>query len=285
MIIDFRLRPPAKGFLEMGIYKDLKRVARYAWNFGMELSPSVMNYSMDLLFQEMDEAGIGLGVIPGRKGAPYLGQVTNDDIMAILNEHPGKFVGICGIDATDLEGSLEEIERTVVNGPLKGVGLEPGVQPVPMRCDDARIYPIYAYCAKHNIPVLIMGGGGNGPDATFSMPQHIEHVCVDFPTLTVINTHGGYPWVTETLFTAMRRTNLYLCPDMYMFNMPGAMEYVTAANYFLQDRFMFGTAYPFISLAESVRMFKEMPFRPEVLPKVFYKNAIKALNLQLSTEV
>lgn len=284
MIIDFRLRPPLKSFLELGIYKDLKRVARYSWNFGMELPPSVMNYSVDLLFSEMDEAGISMGVVPGRKGAAYLGQVSNDDIMDIVRQYPKRFVGVCGIDASDRQGSIEEIERTVVNGPLKGVGLEPGVQPNPMRCDDARIYPIYEFCAQHNVPVLIMGGGGNGPDQTYSMPQDIEHVCIDFPTLTVINTHGGYPWVPQILFTAMRRPNLYLCPDMYMFNMPGAQDYVTAANYFLQDRFLFGTAYPYIPHKVAVSMFKEMGFKEEVLPKVFWKNAARALNLDINED-
>lgn len=61
------------------------------------------------------------------------------------------------------------------------------------------------------------------------------------------------------------------------------MEYVTAANYYLQDRFMFGTAYPFIPHKEAVSMFKAMPFNPEVFEKVMYKNAIKALNLQIAT--
>lgn len=281
MIIDFRIRPPSRGFLEMGIYKDLSRVARYTSNFGMELSPSVLGYSMDLLFDEMKSAGIDMGVIPGRKGAAYLGQISNDDIIAILDEFPGKFIGICGIDASNKQESLEEIERTVVNGPLKAVGLEPGCQTLPMHCDDPRAYPIYEYCAKHKIPVLIMGGGGNGPDSTYSMPQHIEHVCVDFPDMTVINTHGGFPWVTETLFMAMRRPNLYICPDMYMFNMPGTADYIQAANFFLQDRFIFGTAYPFINLNIAVQMFKSMPFKPEVLEKVFYKNALKALNIQI----
>lgn len=279
MIIDFRLRPPFGGFLEMGIYKDLTRVARYASNFGMELSPSVMQYSMDLLFSEMDEAGIDMGVVMGRKGAAYLGQISNDDIITLVSTWPKRFYGVCGIDATDRLASLEDIERTVVNGPLKGVGLEPGVQSTPMHCDDARIYPIYEYCEKNNIPVMIMGGGGNGPDSTYSMPQHIEHVCMDFPKMTIVNTHGGFPWVTETLFMAMRRPNLYICPDMYMFNMPGAHDYVTAANFFLQDRFIFGTAYPFIDLRKSTAMFADMPFKTEVRDKIMYKNALKALNI------
>lgn len=280
MIIDFRLRPPTHGFLEMGIYKDLTRVARYASNFGLDLSPSVKNYSMDLLFDEMQGAGIDMGVIPGRKGAAYLGQVSNEDIVELVNKYPKKFLGVCGIDASDKQNAMEEIERTVINGPLKAVGLEPGCQTIPMYCDDARIYPIYDLCERHNIPVSIMGGGGNGPDATYSMPQHIEKVCVDFPKLTVINAHGGFPWVTETLFMAMRRPNLYVCPDMYMFNMPGTADYIQAANFFLQDRFIFGTAYPFIDLQIAVKMFKEMPFKPEVLKKIMYDNALRALNIE-----
>ena len=73
--------------------------------------------------------------------------------------------------------------------------------------------------------------------------------------MTVINTHGGYPWVTEILFVAFKRPNLYLCPDMYMYNMPGVSDYVMAANTFLSERFLFGTAYR-SSLPRGVEQFK-----------------------------
>ena len=159
--------------------------------------------------------------------------------------------------------------------------MEPGVLASPMYADDRRIYPIYEYCAEHGIPVLLMGGGGNGPDLSHSNPIIIDRVCGDFPEMTVINTHGGYPWVTEILFVAFKRPNLYLCPDMYMYNMPGVSDYVMAANTFLSERFLISTAYPFIGFREGVEQFKALPFKPEVLPNLLYRNAIKALKLDI----
>jgi hypothetical protein len=38
-VIDFRLRPPLKGFLDMVMYADLERTARMAAGIGMSLPP------------------------------------------------------------------------------------------------------------------------------------------------------------------------------------------------------------------------------------------------------
>lgn len=101
-----------------------------------------------------------------------MGNVPNEDIAAIVADYPEKFIGVAGIDPTNRAKALEEIERFVVNGPLKAVGMEPGVLASPMYADDRRIYPIYEYCAEHGIPVLLMGGGGNGPGSQPQQPDH-----------------------------------------------------------------------------------------------------------------
>lgn len=284
MIIDFRLRPPARGFLKLSIFRDVQRSARMSRSFGMEQAPSTTHRSPELLLREMDAAGITCGVVPGRRAYEFMGGVDNEDICAILRDYPGRFIGVAGIDPSDKALALDEIDRFVVNGPLKGVGMEPGLLPTPMYPNDRRIYPIYEKCEQAGIPLLLMGGGGNGPDASYSLPAVVDQIAADFPKLTIINTHGGYPWVTEILFVAYRRPNLYICPDMYLFNQPGWQDYVTAANFALQDRFLFGTAYPFIPLEAGVEHFKNLPFKPEVLPKVLYKNAIRALKLDLPVD-
>ena len=46
---------------------------------------------------------------------------------------------------------------------------------------------------------------------------------------------------------------------MYMYNMPGVSDYVMAANTFLSERFLFGTAYPFIGFREGVEQFRLCP--------------------------
>ena len=77
--------------------------------------------------------------------------------------------------------------------------------------------------------------------------------------------------------------NIYLCPDMYLFNCSGAADYIMAANNFMQDRFLFGTAYPLMPIVDCVSHFKGL-FKPEVLPKLLYKNAAKLLDIELPEE-
>ena len=91
-IIDFRLRPPVKGFLNMVMYADIERTARMAAGIGMSLPPSVRQKSIDLMFKEMDEAGVEIGVVPGRV-SPVLGTIENEDVMSMVAQHPKRLVG------------------------------------------------------------------------------------------------------------------------------------------------------------------------------------------------
>ena len=64
-------------------------------------------------------------------------------------------------------------------------------------------------------------------------------------------------------------------------NSPGAQDYAAAANTFMQDRFLFGSAYPLMPIGDSLTRFKSL-FKPEVLPKLLWKNAAKLFNLNIS---
>ena len=126
-----------------------------------------------------------------------------------------------------------------------------------------------------------MAGGGNGPDASYSHPMVIDQIAADFPNLTIINTHGGYPWVTEILFVAYRRPNLYICPDMYLFNQPGWQDYVTAANFALQDRFLFGTAIPSFRWKRAWSTSRNCPSNPKFCPSCCGRTRPRVLKLDL----
>ena len=166
---------------------------------------------------------------------------------------------------------------------LKGVSMEPGALDKPMYADDPRIYPIYEKCEKHQIPVILMLGGRAGPDITYSDPKIINRIAADFPRTNFIISHGGWPWVQQILGVCFFQKNIYLCPDMYLFNCSGAADYIMAANNFMQDRFLYGSAYPLMPIVDCVSHFKGL-FKPEVLPKLLYKNAAKLLNIELPEE-
>ena len=191
MIIDFRMRPPARGFLNIGVYDNVERTAKLTECFSMKQAPSVAQKSPELMLQEMDTAGVTMGVIPGRNGH-FKGTISNDDIIKLLGDFPGRFVGTAGLNASKREEAIDEIERTAA----------------------------------------------------------------DFPKTNFIISHGGWPWVQQILGVCFFQKNIYLCPDMYLFNCSGAADYIMAANNFMQDRFLYGSAYPLMPIVDCVEHFK-----------------------------
>lgn len=276
-IIDFRLRPPISGFLNMRSYTLPDRRNHTTRRLGFEPPPSAEERSMELLFREMDDAGVTRAVIVGRT-SELLGSVANADVAAVAQLHPDRFIPVASIDVTNRKKAIQQIDEAVALG-MPMVNIEPGAMAIPMHVDDRRIYPVYAYCEDRGIPIILMSGGAAGPDISYTAPVHLDRVLADFPTLTVIGSHGNWPWVQETIHIAFRRQNLYLSPDMYLHNLPGMDDYVRAANTFLADRFIFGTAYPLAPVKEYTEWFLKLPLRPEVMEKVLYTNAAKLLRL------
>ncbi|WP_203075699.1 amidohydrolase family protein [Falsiroseomonas ponticola] len=279
-IVDFRLRPPSRGFLATKIYANAANRDRYTRRLGFEPAASVQAQSMPLLLQEMDAAGITRGIVVGRTTAT-LGSVPNEDVAAIVAENAGRFIGIGSADTTDRRRAVAMIEECRRLG-LAMVNLEPGVMEPPLHADDRRLYPIYAHCEDTGMPLVIMAGGGAGPDITYTAPAHMDRMLADFPKLTVICSHGGWPWVQEMVSVAFRRPNLYLCPDMYLIDLPGMDDYLRAANSFLAEQLLFGTAYPFCPLGPYVERFMQLDIKVPAREMILWRNADRLLDLSLA---
>jgi uncharacterized protein len=276
-IIDFRLRPPFGSYLNTIMYSNIQRTASSARKKGLDVAQSAIEGSCELLLKEMGEVGVAIGVAPGRCGGVF-GSMSNDDLLRLSEAYPGRFVGLGGIDVVNRRKAVAEIDRVIAAG-LRGVVFEPGLAHTPMHIDDARVYPLYAHCEDRGIPVLLMAGGNAGPDCSYSSPEHIDRVARDFPDLVLISGHGNWPWVSQIIHVCYRRPNIYLSPDTYMFGMPGAQDYVDAINGFMGERFLFGTAYPFVSLKSAVERFLKLGIKEELLARVLYGNAARILRL------
>ncbi len=285
-IFDFRLRPPMKSYLDTMLYQDGNIMRIFTERYGMQIAPSVKEKSMDLLVEEMDAADVVGGLIVGRETSVY-GSVDNADLKAIVDAYPGRFVAaaafnpmaLTSIDSVDRKAVIEKIRQAMALG-FKTVDIEPGLCDVPMFIDDARLYPIYAYCEDENIPIVLMSGGLAGPDIDYTAPRAIDRVCRDFPTMKIAAAHAGWPWVREILHVALRRPNLYLSPDCYLFNFPGMDEYVEAADSYLADRMLYGSAYPVTPVKDYAEWFRTLPIRPENMERMMYTNAVEFLGLE-----
>ena len=285
-IIDMRCRPPYGSFLNnpsMDLY-NLDFIEPFAAAYGATLPPSIYERSLEMCLQEMDAAGITRSVVPVRVAQG----VKNEDIAQLLTLYPERFIGMAGIDIRQINSCFDTIERWIQNGPFQGVFMEHGYgNDGTFKCtegthyvNDKALYPLYEKCEREKIPVLISYGGFTAPNLTYFSPAHIDQVANDFPNLHLILAHGAWPHVQEIMIVAMAHDNLYLSPDIYMINSPGEWDYYVGANYRLSDKIIFGSAYPAIDMKQAVDYYRSK-IRNEVLEKIMYQNAVKALNLNI----
>lgn len=277
-VIDFRIRPPFRDFLSMAMYAMPERRDRFTRQLGLEPSPAAVSQSVELLIEEMDAAGIDIGVVVGRNSG-FLGSVANATVRTFCDAHPGRFIPVASVDVTDRRKAVAEIDAALADG-FKAVNIEPGAYAEAMLADDRRLYPIYAHCEDIDAPVIMMTGGNAGPDIGYSVPTALDRVLADFPKLRICSSHGGWPWVREILHVAFRRPNLYLSPDMYLVNMPGMEDYLRAANGFLRDRFIYASSFPFCPVQGYAEWFRTLPLAPETFDRVMGANAMEFLGLR-----
>lgn len=290
MIIDFRIRPPYRSFLSLSMYlnsADTQPESSETIQTSSPLAihrgpiPSAEHQSIDLLLAEMKDAGIQQAVVMGRQAAARYGYVLNDDIARLQREHPGYFHAFGGISLNDIPQAVTEVERLLGDMGFKGVAIDSGWSDPPLYADDPVLFPLYETCQRLRGIVSLSMSIFLGPDLTYVEPVRLQHVAAAFPDLQIVVPHAGWPYVLEYLGIAYMYRNVWLAPDFYVYvpGMPGAKEFVDAANFYLEDRFLFASSYPERPLKQTVEEFCRLPFRDVVLKKALSENAERLLRV------
>ena len=154
MIIDTRMRPMYGAFAEQFTPE---ACAPFCRKIGMDMPESVRTASEKAMLEEMDAAGVSVGIAPSRF-------IPNDHLVEMVEHFKGRFVGMASIDsANTIKENLDIIKRYAVDGPLTGIHFEPGHSAVPLYANDPKFYPVYEYCQEQGLVVGIMLGGNSGP--------------------------------------------------------------------------------------------------------------------------
>lgn len=289
MIIDMRCRPPFGGFLDP-LLCDLyiaDNVQGFSSRFGMTAGKAVGERTMETFIREMDEAGVDKAVVPIRYAPGGLAtdsnaelHMDNGDLLRLDEQYGDRIIGVAGMNLADPEAAIRDIDRYVLNGPAKGVIVEPGFATPPMFADDERIYPIYEKCERDNVPVLISFGGMTAPNFEFSNPAFIMHVAETFPKLKMSLGHAAWPWVNEVCHVAFKYENVYLSPDIYLMNMPGSADYIAAADYWIPDKILYGSAYPVVNLKDAVALHRHV-LNPAHIDDILGGNAARFFGMDV----
>jgi predicted TIM-barrel fold metal-dependent hydrolase len=199
-----------------------------------------------------------------------------------VRRYPHRFSGLAGIDPTRGIAGLKELDNAVREFGFVGAHLYPhwfGKAP-----DAAIYYPYYARCAELGIPIMMQVGHclvyqKDRRLPSVGRPITLDQVAIDFPELTLIGIHLGYPWTEEMISVCTKHPNVFMAGDAYAPKHwgPTAVHY---ANTFGQDKFLFGTDWWVVDPERAMDDIHGLNFRSEPLQKILRDNALRVFNIK-----
>jgi len=234
---------------------------------------------------EFDAAGIEAVLvafdIESITGAP---PCSNDYIAGLRDRHPNTILqGWAAVDPLKGPAALDEARHAIEDLHMLGFHFHPIMGHFAV--DDERLQPLFEVIDGLKVPVMIdvgttgMGAGlpgGLGSRLRHAHPLAIDELASNFPNLTIIAAHPGWPWVDEMTAVALHKGNVYWelsgWAPKYL---PESLKKDIRGR--LRDKVMFGSDYPSMAYDRISREWDELGYSDEVKEGLFHKNAERVL--------
>ena len=276
--IDFHVHLPTPEWLDTSMAGYIEHAERY-------FRSPVARRSVDELADEYEALDtVAVLLAWDAETATRRPRLSNQSVAASCRQHPERFLGFGSVDPNKGERAVEELAEFASLG-LKGVKLHPSLQA--FRPDDERFWPLYSRMSELGLVALFHTGtsgigagtpGGQGVRIDLARPIHLDPVAAAFPYLQVIAAHFGFPWHEELLAISLHKTNVWIdisgwapsrIPDPVVRDLRGR----------LQDRFLFGSDFPFISPERCLQELERMDLPAAVMKKLLVDNGRRLLRL------
>lgn len=185
----------------------------------------------------------------------------NEYIADYVKTHPEKLIGFAAVDPMQDDVNAV-LEHAIDDLKLRGVKLGPIYQNIhPL---DTRMIPVYDFCQRRNLPILIHQGTTFPQKAPlkYSFPILLEDVAMAFPRLKMIIAHMGHPWIDDTIVLIRKQPNFF--SDISALHYRPWQFYnalISAKEYGVLNKLLFGSDFPFTTpdaTLESLKNFNHM---------------------------
>lgn len=191
---------------------ELKCQVELAWGDGYE--------NGDAMIAAMDAAGIETVLATDLLAWSYTRQTrfamdSTSQIEALSKEYPGRIYGLADYDPFNIRASLEKVEKDCTERGFKGVYIH--IYGYDIGLDSRKMYPLYAMCEALGITVSMqIGHVLEAMPSEHGRPLQLDRIACDFPDLTMVGTHTGWPWVDEALAVTIKWPNVYLSTSAWL---------------------------------------------------------------------
>jgi predicted TIM-barrel fold metal-dependent hydrolase len=204
--------------------------------------------------------------------------LSNDDVAALVSAHPDRFVGVASVDLLHPMEAVRELRRCVRELGLRALRMLPWLWNLPP--NDRRYYPLYAECVELGIPFCLQVGhtGPMCPSEPGRPIPYLDEVALDFPELTIVGGHIGYPWTVEMIALATKYPNVHIDTSAYKANRypRELVEYMRGHG---KKKVLFGSNFPMITPAECLADVGELGLSDEAMALFLGGNAIRVFGL------
>lgn len=219
------------------------------------------------MLETMDRLGVEKSILSARAETP------SPQVLAFAEAHPDRFVLAAYVDPRRGMPALRELERLVKSHPVVVARAVPFMINLPP--DDRAYYPLYAKCIELDLPISV-NTGIPGPPAPGKCqdPMYLDEVCLFFPELKLIMAHGADPWWAVAIRLMLKYQNLYLMTSAYAprYFPPELLHFMNTRG---QDKILFASDHPVLSMERCIKEALELDLREGVLDKFLYANSAK----------
>jgi uncharacterized protein len=218
--------------------------------------------------------------------------ISNDFVAHLTTRFPDVYLpGWAVVDPWKGKAAVNELERAFTTLGLTGAKWMPILQDFSPH--DRRFYPIWDLCQSLGAPVLIHSGttaigsgmaGGAGLKLDHSRPiPNIDTIAADFPRLTIVMAHPAWPWTEEAIAVLLHKSNVFMDVSGWRPKyIPQPLKHEMSRR--LQDKILYGSDYPGWSPGQCLDELEMEGLKPNVVEKIFYKNATRVLKLEAKIE-
>lgn len=225
--------------------------------------------------ERMRDAGVERGVLSGMYTYAPDGDIERflEMIAEACRDHPDVFIASGGVDPTTNYEGVKKLEWMVTELDFRAFRVMPTLVGRPP--SDPIYYPFYVKCIELGIPITInVGFPGPREDPRPQHPLHLDPVLRDFPELTVVATHVGFPWHLEVVAMLQKYPNLYLMTSAFApKHYPS--EYIQFMNTRGAHKVMFATDFPLLPFDRCMREAEDLGLKPDVLRRFLRENALE----------
>ncbi len=268
-IIDAWMQHPTPGFSQHPMFESLRR-----WTRGEAMGSDI---PLETTIATMDKGGVRIGLISAWWG-PQGPLIENDQVASFVRAYPDRLIGVASVDLYRPMDAVRELRRCVRQLGFRGLRIVPWLWNLPP--DDRRYYPLYAECVELGIPFCLQVGhtGPLCPSEPGRPIPYLDHVALEFPELTIVAGHIGYPWTAEMISLATKYPNVHIDTSAYK-SSRYPRELVDYLRGHGRKKVLFGSNYPMLTPGDCLRDLAKLELDDEATRMFLCENAERVFSL------